>query len=177
MKITRRQFTHALGATFALTVLGCGDEAKHDGRSARGKLVLPDKPFFIGIPDQYRKPGVYQNHRQSHGIWLVSSGKQLVALSAACTHKGCGTRYDTLSHVFKCPCHNSIFTSDGINFAGKQAKRPLERCGIALIRRADQPSQLRVDPTKRYRQDDDNPISGRNWSSPYCVYIFEPKEG
>ena len=180
MKITRRKFTRAIGAGFALTVLGCSDKGDSDSSDVakRGKLVLPEAPFFVGEPEQYRKPGVYRGYRRSHGIWLVSDGKQLVALSAACTHNGCGTRYDSMSKVFKCPCHNSIFSIEGLNHSGSRAKRPLERCGIALVRKSGGAApKLRVDPTKRYRQEIDNPISGRNWSSPHSVYLFEPTEG
>jgi len=174
MGITRRQFTQALGASVALTVLGCGEDPG-DGSSGsspkRGKLTLPGKPFSIGSPERYRDPGVYRNHRESSGIWLVSDGKQLVALSAVCTHKGCGTRYDTMSRIFKCPCHNSTFSIEGLNHSGGKAERPLERCNLSM---AKDTGELIVDPAKRYRQDNDNPISGRNWSSPHSVYLFGP---
>ena len=102
----------------------------------------------------------------------------MAALSAVCTHNGCGTRYDTMSRIFKCPCHSSTFSIEGLNHSGGKAKRPLERCRIGLAdRRGDGPAQLRVDPTKRYRQEIDNPISGRNWSSPHSVYLFESADG
>ncbi len=181
MRITRRQFTTAVGSSIALTVLGCSEESgggSASGTPGRNKLVLPDEPFTIGHPDKYRLAGVYRNYRQSHGIWLVSDGKQLVALSAVCTHKGCGTRYDTMSRIFKCPCHNSKYSTEGLNQSGGKAPRPLERCKIALIGKLGEASaQLQVDPTRRYRQEIDNPMSGRNWSSPHSVYLFERAEG
>lgn len=181
MRITRRQFASAVGSSIALTVLGCSDDSSDSaasGTARRGKLVLPDEPFTVGHPDKYRTAGVYRNYRQSHGIWLVSDGKQLVALSAVCTHNGCGTRYDTTSRVFKCPCHSSIFSTEGLNHSGGKAERPLERCNISLAGKPEEPSaRLQVDPTRRYRQEIDNPISGRNWSSPHSVYIFQQAEG
>ncbi len=176
MKLTRRQFAQSVGSTFALTVLGCSDDADSTatGGYGRGKLVLPDKPFRVGHPNKYRNVGVYDDYRRSHGIWLVSNGNNLVALSAVCTHNGCGTRFDSMSQVFKCPCHSSTFTTDGINRSGSRAERPLERCMITLKGDPDDPeAELEVNPNKLYRQDDTNPISGRNWSSPYCIYIFE----
>ncbi|GAB4109590.1 MAG: hypothetical protein Kow00105_18330 [Phycisphaeraceae bacterium] len=174
MRITRRQFNQVVGTSIALTVLGCSDDVKDgSGRGKRGKLVLPDHPFTIGSPEKYRKPGVYQDFRQSHGVWIVSDGKQLVVLSAVCTHNRCGTRYDSMSQLFKCPCHESMFTTEGLNISGGKAKRPLERLGISLVASDDDQTRvLQVDPIKRYRQDDDNPLSGRNWSSPNCVYLF-----
>jgi Rieske Fe-S protein len=180
MPITRRQFAQVIGCSIVLALLGCADDADDSAESGvarRGKLELPDDPFLVGDPQQYREPGVYQSHRQSHGIWLVSDGRRLVALSAVCTHKGCGTRYDSMSRVFKCPCDNSTFTTDGLNHSGSTAKRPLERCRISVVRAEDGTPRLKVDPTTRYRQDLDNPISGRNWSSPHSVYLFEPAEG
>ncbi len=172
MRITRRQFTRSLGAGIALTVLGCGEESgSSPDTPKRGKLELPDEPFSIGDPEKFREPGVYRNHRESHGIWLVSDGKQLVALSAVCTHNGCGTRYDTMSRIFKCPCHSSTFSIEGLNHTGGKADRPLERCNLS---QAKGTAELIVDPTKRYRQEIDNPISGRNWSSPHSVFIFPP---
>jgi Rieske Fe-S protein len=181
MQITRRQFTQALGSTIALTVLGCSDDSGNGSASGvpqRGKLVLPDEPFTVGHPDKYRLAGVYRDYRRSHGIWLVSDGTQLVALSAVCTHNGCGTRYDTTSRIFKCPCHNSTFSTEGLNQTGSKADRPLERCGIRLTNESGElPAQLRVDPTKRYRQEIEDRMSGRNWASPHSVYIFAPTEG
>lgn len=177
MRITRRQFNAALGTTIALTVLGCSDEPEakvESGGRSRNKLELPGSSFTIGGPHKYRQAGVYEDFRESHGIWLVSDGSKLVALSAVCTHNGCGTRYDNMSRIFKCPCHNSTFTTDGLNISGGKANRPLERCMISLAGKpGDTSAQLRIDPTKRYRQEIDNPISGRNWSSPNSVYVFE----
>ncbi|MEZ6190100.1 MAG: Rieske 2Fe-2S domain-containing protein [Phycisphaerales bacterium] len=177
MRITRRQFSAALGTTIALTVLGCSDEPEEakveSGGRSRNKLTLPDAPFSIGAPHKYHSAGVYEEYRESKGIYLVSDGKQLVALSAVCTHNGCGTRFDSMSRIFKCPCHQSTFTSDGLNISGGKAKRPLERCMISLDGKpGDASAQLSVDPTKRYRQEIDNPVSGRNWSSPNSVYVF-----
>ena len=178
MPLTRREFAQAVGTTIALTVLGCSDDSG-DGSSdqpRRGKLVLPKEPFLVGDPEQYREPGVYQGYRRSHGIWLVSDGTQLVALSAVCTHNNCGTRYDSLSNVFKCPCHSSTFSIEGLNHSGGEAKRPLERCKLTPVQ-SDAGPELQVDPTVRYRQDDDNPISGRNWSSPNSVHLFDSAAG
>jgi Rieske Fe-S protein len=167
MPITRRQFATAAGSVIALTVLGCTDEGgpgSGSGGRKRHKLKLASKPFLVGGPDPYRKAGVYQDYRESHGIWLVSDGRQLVALSAVCTHNGCGTRYDPQDRVFACPCHKSIFTTDGLNQSGK-AKRPLERCLIELDSNpGGAATQVRVDPTRRYRRKLDAPISGRDWS-------------
>ncbi len=175
MPMTRRQFAAAAGSAIALTVLGCSDSDSPLPRSKRRhQLKLPDEPFTVGPPDQYLKPKVYQTYRESHGIWLVSDAKMLVALSAVCTHNACGTRYDSTSNLFKCPCHESIFSIEGLNRSGSKAKRPLERCRIELVgKRGDGDAQIQVDPTRRFRQEIDNKLTGRNWSSPHSVYFFD----
>ena len=40
-------------------------------------------------------------------------GEQIVALSAACTHMGCITRWQDDDRRFHCPCHNAVFAEDG----------------------------------------------------------------
>jgi nitrite reductase/ring-hydroxylating ferredoxin subunit len=168
MQITRRQFTAAAGSVFALTVLGCNDEAEPESQSGgrkRGKLKLPDSPFWVGAADKYRQADIYQTYRESHGVWLVSDGTQLVALSAVCTHNYCGTGYDPDAQLFVCPCHSSTYTTDGVNQPGGKTKRPLERCKIELLRKPDSAAmQVRVDPTIRFRRGIDDPIAGHNWS-------------
>ena len=173
MPITRRQFAAAAGSVFALTVLGCGDEsgpATGSGRRKNQKLTLPDKPFTVQTPGNYKNPGVYETFRESHGIWLVSDGTQLVALSAVCTHNGCGTAYDPQAQLFVCPCHSSTFTTDGLNQPNGKAKRPLERCRIDFEQNTrDALTQVRVDPTSRFRRGIDDPIAGHDWS----VLLFD----
>jgi Rieske Fe-S protein len=168
MPITRRQFAAAASSVIALTVLGCNDETEPGGQSGkrkRGKLKLPDTPFWVGASDKYRRPDVYQTFRESHGVWLVSDGTQLVALSAVCTHNYCGTGYDPDARLFVCPCHKSTYSTDGVNQPGGKSKRPLERCDIKLQHNPDGAGiQVRIDPTTRFRRGIDDPIVGQDWS-------------
>ncbi len=85
-------------------------------------------------------------------MWLVSDGKALVALSATCTHLGCTTPYLADQKAFRCPCHGSQFSPEGINAPGGRAKRPLERCTVRLVD-TDSGRQIEVDPTRRFRKD------------------------
>lgn len=38
---------------------------------------------------------------------------QIVAMSAACTHKGCIVEWSSSDRKFHCPCHGGIFSEDG----------------------------------------------------------------
>jgi cytochrome b6-f complex iron-sulfur subunit len=49
---------------------------------------------------------------------------------------------------FKCPCHGSGFTIDGINFEGP-APRPLERYAIHV----NEDGQIEVDKSRTFRQE------------------------
>ncbi len=63
--------------------------------------------------------------------------------SGVCTHLGCTVRYFTSDGQFHCPCHGSVFASNGEVLHGP-APRPLEWFEITLTR----DGQLRVDKSK-----------------------------
>jgi len=162
--LTRRQFNFAATATVALTVLGCGESSPSAGSGAsttasRPKdAPVPDKPFDVGSLSQFASPGVHDRFAQSHRVWLISDGTQLVALANICTHNGCALDLQEDKAGFACPCHESEFDAAGKNVAGR-AKRPLERWAIERVDTADGPI-VRIDPTRRFRQDLDQ------WSQP-----------
>jgi Rieske Fe-S protein len=43
----------------------------------------------------------------------TSEQGKIIALSAACTHKGCIVDWSATDHKFHCPCHGGTFTQDG----------------------------------------------------------------
>ena len=95
---------------------------------------------------------VYENFKQSQGVWLVrlveDGQDRLLALSTSCTHLGCALNWLAAEQRFKCPCHGSGFYRDGVNFEGP-APRPLERYRIGL----DAAGNIIVDKSRRYRKD------------------------
>jgi menaquinol-cytochrome c reductase iron-sulfur subunit len=57
--------------------------------------------------------------------WLRRTGtRQFIAYSIFCTHLGCPIKWLADAQIFLCPCHGSVFNSDG-SVAGGPAPRPL----------------------------------------------------
>jgi len=111
-------------------------------------LDEPPSSFKIGTPDQYAEGQVSGRWLKKHGVWIVRMNGRLFAVRAACTHLGCTVDWLPSEEIFKCPCHGSGFTKDGINFEGP-APRPLERYAVRM---ADD-GQVLVDKSVILRQE------------------------
>jgi hypothetical protein len=139
------------------------------GRSGFDVDVAGD-PFSIGPPEKYREPGVYDKFVDSHGVWVVSTGKYIFALCALCPtgdptqaeSQGCGTRFDSFSGRFRCPCDGTSFTREGLRSLKPQADDSMWRCRIDLIK-----GELLVDPRRRYSE------ARNQWSSVHSAFVFE----
>ena len=157
MSMNRREFVTLATGSIALTVLtnlGSSTLAMADGP----RNNLAKEPFDAGEVGKYAKAGVYDDFAKDKGVWLVSDGKILTALSGSCTHAGGALEYHEDRKVFVCLKHQAEFTPEGDNSPGFKAKRPLERCSISLTT-GDKP-QVHIDPTKRFRKDKDE------WTKP-----------
>ena len=180
MNLTRRAFTTAAATTVTLTVLGCGkdnekpapadadrdaaaaaDAPKAPGEKPAGlprNIDVPTAAFIAGSLDDYRKPGVHDEHWLKTGVYLFSDGETLVAILSTCTHNGCAVRWDAENRHYECPCHESQFDSDGrVRVEGQKAEYPLIRLGIRVIEN-NFGKQVEVDPTQEF----DEP----NWEKP-----------
>ncbi|HET9595914.1 MAG TPA: Rieske 2Fe-2S domain-containing protein [Anaeromyxobacteraceae bacterium] len=111
-------------------------------------LFEPPTSFKAGYPADYIVGEVSEKWMKSQRVWIVRTETQLYALLGICTHLGCTPRWLGPENKFKCPCHGSGYTKDGVNFEGP-TPRPLERVRIAL---ADD-GQILVDTAFRYRQE------------------------
>lgn len=61
------------------------------------------------------------------GIIIVNTdGDNYVALSSTCTHQGCTVGYSVQNNNFPCPCHGSVFNSNG-SVANGPATQPLKQ--------------------------------------------------
>ncbi len=111
-------------------------------------LFEPPTSFKAGYPDEYIVGEVSEKWMKSQRVWIVRTEKEIYALLGICTHLGCTPRWLGPENKFKCPCHGSGYTKDGVNFEGP-TPRPLERVKIAL---ADD-GQIVVDTAFRFRHE------------------------
>jgi cytochrome b6-f complex iron-sulfur subunit len=146
--VTRRQFNvvlllawGAMAAT-AMTALGAL-------QAFMVPKLIKEAPstFRAGRLSEYPVDGVYENFKNSHGIWVIRRKGIMFALSTTCTHLGCIPNWQGADSKFKCPCHGSGFRIDGVNFEGP-APRPLERVKIAM-----DGEFLLVDKSVRFRSE------------------------
>jgi cytochrome b6-f complex iron-sulfur subunit len=107
-------------------------------------LFEPPTSFRIGYPSDYGF-GVDTKFQQQYRIWVVRNAEKLFVIYARCTHLGCTPDWKPSENKFKCPCHGSGYTSDGINFEGP-APRPMDRADVKL----DPSGQIVVDTAKLY---------------------------
>ena len=56
--------------------------------------------------------GVIKRGKQKLAVWKDMNGKPH-ALSASCTHLGCTVTWNNAERTWDCPCHGSIFSTDG----------------------------------------------------------------
>ncbi len=109
-------------------------------------LFEPATAFKAGLPKDYIPGAVDDRWIKSQRVWVIRTDTGFYALIAICTHLGCTPRWLGPENKFKCPCHGSGYTKDGVNFEGP-TPRPLERAAIKL---ADD-GQILVDKAMRYR--------------------------
>lgn len=73
-------------------------------------------------------PNTVSDAFRDQGFFIVHRDKQIFALSAICTHKGCKVRAQA-DQSFLCKCHGSTFDKDGRVTKGP-ATRDLPRLGV-----------------------------------------------
>lgn len=95
-------------------------------------LFEPSQVFKAGFPEEYIPGTVSEKWKRKERVWIVrKEDGSFYAISAICTHLGCTPRWLEQENKFKCPCHGSGFTREGVNYEGP-APRPLERVKITL---------------------------------------------
>ena len=107
-------------------------------------LFEPTTVFKIGYPSDFQL-GVDERFKQQARIWVVREADQIFVIFARCTHLGCTPDWKQSEDKFKCPCHGSGYTPEGINFEGP-APRPMDRAHVEL----DAQGQIIVDTSKLY---------------------------
>jgi len=109
-------------------------------------IFEPPTQFKAGFPAEFTVGEVNTNFQKSNRVWLVRDPDRIYAIYAKCTHLGCTPVWRGADNKFKCPCHGSGFTREGVNYEGP-APRPLERVKITLA----PDGQLLVDTAIRFK--------------------------
>jgi cytochrome b6-f complex iron-sulfur subunit len=107
-------------------------------------LFEPSTVFKIGYPADFQ-PGVDERFKQQYRIWVVREADRIFVIFGRCTHLGCTPDWKPAEHKFKCPCHGSGYTPEGINFEGP-APRPMDRAHLEK----DATGQIVVDTSRLY---------------------------
>ena len=99
----------------------------------------PPQDFKIGTPADFSfGPPTFLAEQK---IYVFRDREKGFAVAnAVCTHLGCTVGYFQSDERFHCPCHGSVFGTDGVVQHGP-APRPLEWFEVTLAR----DGQLRVD--------------------------------
>jgi cytochrome b6-f complex iron-sulfur subunit len=108
-------------------------------------LFEPNTVFKVGFPSDFGI-GVDTKFQQQYRIWVVRNAERLFVIYARCTHLGCTPDWKPAENKFKCPCHGSGYTPEGINFEGP-APRPMDRAKVDL----DPEGQIVVDTSHLYK--------------------------
>ncbi|HET7840429.1 MAG TPA: Rieske 2Fe-2S domain-containing protein [Terriglobia bacterium] len=107
-------------------------------------LFEPETVHNIGYPGDFAI-GVNEKYKQAYRIWVVKEPPRLFVIFGKCTHLGCTPDWKPAENKFKCPCHGSGYTPEGINFEGP-APRPMDRAHVEL----NAQGQIIVDTSQLY---------------------------
>jgi len=131
--LTRREFM-SKASLFA----GWGGVAASAGGGGLGVLrymvpnILyePSAIFKIGKPADYGI-GVDTHLMKERQIWVVRNLEGIYVMIGICRHLGCTPNWFSDQQRFRCPCHGSIYDTEG-NVRGGPAPRTLWRAGVML---------------------------------------------
>ncbi len=108
-------------------------------------LFEPSPKFKAGKVEDYTVGEVSTKWVNDQRVWVVREEDRLYAILARCTHLGCTPLWLKTESKYKCPCHGSGFTKQGINFEGP-APRPLERLKVEIA----PDGQIVIDKSKKF---------------------------
>lgn len=121
-------------------------------------LFEPTPLFKAGKPEDYTVGEVSTKWVKDQRVWIIREPEGIYAILARCTHLGCTPKWMRTESKYKCPCHGSGFTMDGMNFEGP-APRPLERLKVVLA----PDGQIVVDKSKKFLYEKDQ------WGAPGSI--------
>jgi len=81
------------------------------GPKTVAKTASAERVVDAGPTSDYSSDGVYARFRDQ-GFFVIRRGKELIALSALCTHRKCKLSSEP-DRSFYCKCHGSAFDQNG----------------------------------------------------------------
>jgi cytochrome b6-f complex iron-sulfur subunit len=127
---SRRALLQGLGvAALGSLVIGCG--ASGVSPAAATSTMCSATTVCISLTDAANRDlttvgGAMMVDTSNDSIMVIrNAATTVVAISALCTHAGCGLNYDAGGKQLVCPCHNSVFTETGAVTQGP-ARQPLQ---------------------------------------------------
>lgn len=129
------------------------------GVIATGVLSLkPLVQYLRSDEDLPQSPLVFYNkeletkadwqHVPNSRVWLKRDNLGVMAVLATCTHLGCEVQYQSEKAQWVCPCHGSIYDSEGLPISGP-APKALSRVAVEL----KQDGSLIVNTAKQIEMD------------------------
>ncbi|TGE32108.1 ubiquinol-cytochrome c reductase iron-sulfur subunit [Desulfosporosinus sp. Sb-LF] len=112
-------------AAGALTIKPLAEYLTSNEDRVRSPLVFYDKPLDENSDWQYTS---------ASRVWVKRDTSGIMALVATCTHLGCEVNYHPEKKEWLCPCHGSIYDSEGRPISGP-APKAMTR--VAVERKAD----------------------------------------
>lgn len=125
---TRREFLSDVTLS-ALGIAGLGALVVSYQYFLPNVLFEPSSVFRAGNPDLFPQNSV--TFMQDQQVYIVRTDQGFYAVSAVCTHLGCITEWKPDLNVIACPCHGSVFRTDGTKIDGP-APRPLPHFSLTL---------------------------------------------
>lgn len=80
-----------------------------------------------------RKKDGWVTIEERASVWVVTAdGQEFTVFDPRCTHLGCPYRWEAEKRQFLCPCHNGIFSAEGVVLGGPPP-RPLDRFANKVV--------------------------------------------
>jgi Rieske Fe-S protein len=111
--------------------LGHATVSGADGFVKVGKLdsFKPGQPTKVDVFADKRDAWNRIVKMKVGSAWIMRDGDKLRAYSTVCPHLGCAVDYEGDTTKFKCPCHKSVFSTDG-KVEGGPAPRPMDELEV-----------------------------------------------
>jgi cytochrome b6-f complex iron-sulfur subunit len=126
--VSRRRFFERLG-WLGMVLVGLASIPATIRFLKPGRLASGRRAFDAGSLQDFSGITVSTRWLKRHRLWVVKNQGALFALQARCPHLGCTPRWEPHTQMFRCPCHGSQFSLEGIALNGP-AKDPLKRAAV-----------------------------------------------